>query len=645
MFQINGTDSSNESLREMFNSEYIKFRITPGTYLITDLMEIIFNKDVEVICDDGVIFKLANNVRKHMFHFYGDYIHNFKWDGGEIDGNWNGQGGEVVVNNHIDDISHGFVVSRWNDCRLENMYLHDCMGHHINHAGNNYFYADNIKISSHISDNFPSGGARGDGITGCSKHIYINNVQGYSSDDLIGIFPGATWIPGETNIQKLQVDTITIRNIIAESKQDGNGNTRYTWHAVTAGCWNGVKLRTLDIENVKGECQDGGVRCRVSPSSGDDLTLTGDIDNIIIRNICCFVNGKSSDQYETCPVLIGSHQQSMTLTNRGINYKNILIDGVIVNTSGKIRTGIMVGHVNVESLIISNVIVNFVDNTDTCSAITLTGQSTIPRVEVSNVILANKGSETDTINNARPAIRVSLGATTVTSIKGNNITTRRSSDNLSWIGNVLYTSGFTNRVTLFGNDLIVNGNDNFVSVNPALGCYFKDRYLGSVRRDSLLGGWVFDDFCTVWDTTYFGRPNSTNFPAYNKVTDWKIGTVIKTTNSPIGECQGWVCTTGGSSPKWSIINSSYDDADNYITANSVPTSYTPRIKITTSIIGGSGWPETGGIVNTYTGAARGDRATAYQEFISVSGLVRYIRTWNTNTLSWNAWNKVIYVSS
>lgn len=562
--------------------------------------------------------------------------------GGEIDGNWEGQGGEVVVSGHIDDVSHGLVVSRWHTVKLKNIYAHDCMGHHINHAGNEYFYASDIRISSHISTNFPEGGARGDGITGVSKHIYIDNVQGYSSDDLIGLFPGATWVPGETNPDRLVVETITIRNIIAESKNDSSGNTRYTWHAVTAGCWNNAHLRNLDIFSVKGETQDGGVRVRVAPSSGDDLTLVGDIDNISIDNIYCYVAGKDTDQYETCPVLIGSHQQSMSLTNRGVKYKNITIRNVVVNTSGKIRAAILIGHINSDSITVSDVTVNFKDATDTACGLLLTGQGTIPRVNIDNVTLANFGGETDTINNARPAVRLSLGSTSVTSLRGNNITTRRQTDGSAWIGNVLYTNGFTNRVTLFGDDFIVNANDNFVSVNPARGCHFTDRFVGRVRRDPLLDGWCFDDFCITWENSNFGRPNSSNFPAYTKVSDWKIGTVIKVIGSPIGECTGYICTVGGSDPKWAIYPNTLDDSNSLITSSTLPTTLTPRVHISTSLIESTGFPAPSGELHTYTGAARPDRAGAYRELIPASGTRKYLSTWNNSTLTWNAWISILY---
>lgn len=638
-----GKTSANAGLKAMFQSKYTSFKLTSGTYLLTDLLEIVFNKDVHVECEDGVVIKLGDNVRKHMMHFYGDYTHNFTWKGGEIDGNWEGQGGEVVKSGHVDDVSHGMVVSRWNFATITDIYAHDCMGHHFNHAGNNYFTAERIKVSSHTSPNFPLGGARGDGITGVSKHIYIRDVQGYSSDDLIGIFPGATWIPGETNPERLHVETVTVRDIVAESKTDENDVTRYTRHALTAGCWNNAHLRNIDVQSVKGEVQDGGVRIHTAPSSGIDPTLIGNIDNVSVRDIYCYVNGKGTDQYETVPVMIGSHQQSMSLKDRGIKYKNVHIDNVVCNTSGKVRTAIIVGHVNVECLNISNISVNFKDNTDTCSAVTLTGPSTIARVNLSNIMMNPAGGETDQVLNGRPIVRCSLGATTVTAIHGSNLTTRRNSNGTEWIGTVLYIAGFTNRVTLFGEDLIVNANDNFVAVNPAKGCHFTDRHLGRVRRDPKLNGWVFEDFCVVWDGNNFGCPNVSNFPGYSRVKDWAVGTRVKVTGSPLGECTEYVCTAGGATPKWSIASSQYEDGEGYITPTSLPTSLTPRMSITSLIFDVDGWPEKWGMLETYTGRATHSRDCAIQKFYSNSGNTVYIRGWNASTKQWNRWKKLVTV--
>lgn len=637
----NGLVSSNAALLDMLTNGGSYFLFTPGTYLLTDLLEISFTKDVHIRCEPGVVFKLAPNVRKHMLHFFGDYTHNFSWEGGELDGNWDNQGGEVLVSGHVDDVSHGLVISRWNVASLENLYAHDCMGHHINHAGNTYFSARNVRINSHISTNFPAGGARGDGITGVSKYIYLENIRGYSSDDLIGLFPGATWIPGETDPAKLQVDSITVRNITAESKQDGV-NTRYTWHAVTAGCWNGAHLRHLNISDITGECQDGGVRVRAAPSSGDDLTLYGDIDYINIDGVSCYVAGKDTDQYETCPVLIGSHQQSMLLTDRGIRYGNVHIRNVQAENSGKVRSVVMVGHVGINNLIVSDVSLRFKDATDTCSLLTLTGPAPLPRITASNLQIANFGGETDLVLGARAAIRLSLGSTSVSTVRGTNIGTKRSADGNSWIANTLYTSGFTNRVTLFGYDLVVGATDNFVAVNPAPGCFFTDRYIGRIRRDVTLGGWAFDDWCTVWDSTNFGRPNATNFPGYAKVTDWAVGTVVKTAGSPLGECQGWVCTLGGPTPTWGLLVSVYDDANNAVSGTALPTAYTPRVLIRGVVISGTGWPAASGTYSVFTGAARADRAGAYREFSPVNSYVRYISTWDNSAGTWGAWKTVTY---
>lgn len=644
MFSVpkDGVHSANAGLMAMFNADYNNFRLTKGTYLLTDTLEIVFSKDVNIVCEEGVVIKLANNVRKHMLHFYGDRVHNFSWEGGELNGNWEGQGGEVLVSGHVDDVSHGIVISRWNVAKITDFFAHDCMGHHINHAGNNYFIAEHIRIDSHISTNFPAGGARGDGITGVSKNVYINDVSGYSSDDLIGIFPGATWIPGETDLNYLQVESIIIENINPKSKVDASGVTRYTWHGVTGGSWNGVNVKTVVIDNVVGEVQDGGVRYRCSPASGDDTILNGSADHISITGVHVYVNGKTTDQYETVAVMIGSHQQSTTLGATPSYFKNVHISDITSNTSDNLRTVIMAGHATIDNLNISDVSVNYTKPEHTASHVTLTGSNIIGRVHLSNCASHHQGVVSDTVMNARPVVRCSLNSNGVTTIRGTNLAVRRSSNGEAWIGSVLFTANFPNKVALFGEDLVLNAPNNFASAHPARGCHFTDRFLGRIRRDHILDGWVFEDACTQWDGSNFGRPNAANFTGYALVKDWKAGTLIRTTGSPWGECAGWVCVEGGAAPKWALAKANFDDSESRMTSTTTPTQLTPRMLITTALINASGFPGASGTLLTYTGAARTDRAGAYQEFTPASGTKKYMRTWNNGTSTWNNWLSVTF---
>lgn len=637
-----GVQSANAGLIAMFNSPYNNFRITKGVYLITDTLEIVFSKHVNVVCDDGVVFRLGNNVRKNMLHLFGDRVHNFSWSGGEIDGNWAGQGGEVVVNNHVDDVSHGFIVSRWNVAKIEYMFVHDCMGHHINHAGNKYFIAEHIRVDSHISTNFPAGGARGDGITGVSRNIYINDVSGYSSDDLIGVFPGATWIPGESDPAYLTVDSITVTNINPKSKADG-ANTRYTWHGVTGACWNLTTVKNVSISNVFGEVQDGGVRFRCAPTSGDDQTLNGFADHISIEGVHVYVNGKSTDQYETVAVMIGSHQQSTTLSAGPSRFKNVSIRDVTLNTSDNIRSVIIVGHVTVDNLNISDVSVNYTDPAHTASHLTLCGSNLLSRVNLCNMLSNHEGTISDLVMDARPIVRLSVHHATATgTIRAVNMAMRRNQADTRWIGTVLMTTGFHNRFNLFGEELVINAPSNYVSVQPAKGSHFTDRFLGRVRQDPLLGGWVYEDFCTVWESANFGRPSATSLPGYSLITNWVVGTVIKTAGSPIGEVSGWVCTVGGATPTWSLLQGTYHDGAGLVDSGTLPTSLTPGVSITTVLISSTGFPGSSGCLTTFTGAFRPDRAGAYQRFIPASGTKEYMRTWNNSTLAWNAWLSVTY---
>lgn len=48
-----GVSSANIAITNMFNSPYTHFKFTKGVYLITDLIEIVFNKNVTIFCEEG----------------------------------------------------------------------------------------------------------------------------------------------------------------------------------------------------------------------------------------------------------------------------------------------------------------------------------------------------------------------------------------------------------------------------------------------------------------------------------------------------------------------------------------------------------------------------------------------------------------
>ncbi|HHP5678390.1 TPA: glycosyl hydrolase family 28-related protein, partial [Klebsiella pneumoniae] len=161
-----GVTDDTDTLYRAFKSTAETVHIPRGTYLITRKLKCLLTKNLNVVCAPGAVFKLADGVRDKMFVFVGadNRKYDFSWFGGELDGNWSGQGEETLNSNGtFKDLSRGMVVSLFDNVRLENIYAHDFRGHSINHAGNRKLHASNLRFNSHIAQAFPLGGSRGDG--------------------------------------------------------------------------------------------------------------------------------------------------------------------------------------------------------------------------------------------------------------------------------------------------------------------------------------------------------------------------------------------------------------------------------------------------------------------------------------------------
>ncbi|SXJ92073.1 glycosyl hydrolase family 28-related protein [Klebsiella pneumoniae] len=127
-----GTHDDTDALYAAFKSSAETVHIPRGTYLITRKLKCLLTKNLNVVCAPGVVFKLADGVRDKMFVFVGadNRKYDFSWFGGELDGNWNGQGEETLNSNGtFKDLSRGMVASLFNRVRLENIYVHDFRGH------------------------------------------------------------------------------------------------------------------------------------------------------------------------------------------------------------------------------------------------------------------------------------------------------------------------------------------------------------------------------------------------------------------------------------------------------------------------------------------------------------------------------------
>lgn len=381
-----GVSDNTSALKEFLSSKSGDMLIPAGKYIISGTININFKKSVNIKCEQGAVFILANNVRKTLFIFSGGRDIDFKWVGGEIDGNFLGQGAEEISRSgRVNDVSHGLVVNSWRSATIKNLFIHDFMGHHINHSGNVNFIADNIHIQSHPSHVFPKGGARGDGITGASENVYINNIRGYSTDDFIAVYSGIKWLPEQGDINTTQVKKIFITNITSIPLTVGGG-TNHTWNAVSVSSSNGFTINEVNIENVTGIYQNRGVGV-ISEFYGGGTH--GEIINVHISDIVCSVVGGSNNIYTHAPIIIGdstyTHLSDVHNKKHCFSmFGSVTIENCNLSISDGVKSAIIIGNISIDDIRFNNVIVSS-SQKNGCSAVILLGAMEIGLLKYKNV--------------------------------------------------------------------------------------------------------------------------------------------------------------------------------------------------------------------------------------------------------------------
>lgn len=631
-----GVHDDSDSLISAFSSVTETILVPKGKYLIKKKLRVNLTKNKTIICEKGAVFYLADNVRQNIMVFVGNLSNNFTWIGGEIDGNFSGQGGKTVTSGRVNDVSHGLIMSNFYSASVRDIYVHDCMGHHINHGGNIFFNARNIHIQSHISPNFPAGGARGDGITGTSRNIDIDGVYGYTSDDMVGIFSGISWIEGIGSVRDIQ--SVRVRNIRGDYVIDTDGSTkRYTWHGVTVTSTNGVRVEKIDIDGVQGEFQDGGVRIPCNVGTGDEYSRVS-IGSAIVDNVNVYINGVAGDGFTSskakCAVYVGFHNpETSPLAGEYFDFDSLTLSNISQRNSGNTFSSINIGHASLKNIIIDGVSIFHQSESHSLNALYLCGNRDVNGIKASNITHNNTEETPDSVVRNRRVAYCELGSSKVTNFYGNGLTGKRG------IGNFLIAANYANNINLYGYDIILEAPKGFSSAKNTRGVYFSDRYIGRVKAGSKAGGWEFEDWVTTWNNQDFGSPSAANFPGYSDVTSWGEGTIIRTIGSPLHECTGWVCRSG--SPTWQLLSPQFTDVYGDITPSWKPTNCTPGVEINTYVSLGSTdkWPVTGGGLVRTNVSTSGTGSGTYQEFTPSSLTAKYTRVYQSG--GWSSWRSVL----
>lgn len=644
----NGISDDTDALYAAFKSTYETIHVPKGTYLITRKLKCALTKNLRVICAPGVVFKLADNVRKNMMVFVGDRTHNFEWFGGEFDGNWAGQGEETLNSSgSFNDMSHGFIVSLFNEVRLDTMYVHSFRGHSMNHAGNKKLHASNLRFNSHIAQAFPQGGSRGDGITGCSEDVLIENVYGFTTDDMVAVFAGILWVEGGTeadsamvtNLDYLTCKSVTIRNVNPWYKtSDIDPNTTvYTWNGVVVGGQGGIGVEKVHISNVKGYTQYSGVRVGASDPVGSAPATDywNTMGSVIIDDISVRVAGTSTNQHLYNPIRIGSLTAASTGDAHTCLINSLALSNIQLWPTGNNRTLIGIGYTTIYNLDINNISIrgNYAD--DTYYAIHCAGDRQIAQVSINGVTHNPPSTSSDTIAQAQLILYWAVTySSTAAKISFSGVPARRSLDGSSYLPNLFIANGSV-APYVYGFDAVIRASNNFHSLPRVKGIYCTDRYLGRVRVSPNTGLWEFLDYATTYESSTFGKPSASTFSNYGLIT-WLPGMVVKCVGSPNESIDSWVYNSNGD---WQMQGKTVtNNMVSLITVSSTPSIIAPYAMMTSPVYNDATWPESYGAVVLY-GGHQNLRAGAYEDFVSTTGNT-YRRTWNTNTSAWNSWYRL-----
>lgn len=325
------------------------FYIKAGVYTVNNTLPLGPNTTVE--CHPDVVIKLADGVLPTAPTATFDVIGvqqktgngRIAWFGGTIDGNDSNQGFEDFADGAQFDRSKGFFIRGADYFEIGGVTIRETRGHAVGFWGCDTVFGHDLRFDQRIVPD-PTGAYRGgrrrDGITGMARVINIQNVGGFTNDDMVGVVAGASWF---SDTAGMDVDSVTIRDVQCGSK-DGHD----TYHGVSIYAQNGATVRDISVSNVTGRAAGALVRVGSYKSlSEPDSVSTGYFDRVDISH----ARGTLSN--ETFGGETGHAFISLPYTNiKSLSVSNCSwgMDG-----TGFDRPMVRMWHGTVESLVMTNV--------------------------------------------------------------------------------------------------------------------------------------------------------------------------------------------------------------------------------------------------------------------------------------------------
>jgi hypothetical protein len=328
-----------------------------GVYMIDNSL-IVFDNTVIQLGKNAVVKFKANMSRVSPNAWSG--IHMFKNDltnglknieiyGGMIDG----QGTTQPT-----DMHRGFRFEGVDGLKIHDVKIKEVAGWGLTHVACKNFHFYNIEFDQAPYSKY---GYNSDGITGTSTDGVIENVFGYTGDDMVAFNAGNSLFATKNDISN-----VVIRNIFPKAKTwtdtDGSTKVDITHRAVALYASGGYKLDNIVVDTVQGVSRFGIKLEKFSSETGigyagkityRDIDLKVGIPNVATSDEAFLVNDITCTEIVLDNVKLRDIQGTTGFVKYGINIQNAPVDTLkisgltvnitegsnqVINDSGSIKS-------------------------------------------------------------------------------------------------------------------------------------------------------------------------------------------------------------------------------------------------------------------------------------------------------------------
>lgn len=312
--------------------------ISNGWYLIDSAIRLKNNIHLQVANNATIELMPSSN----SYILTNDDLINGNQDIEVSGGTWIGNAGTQTLkysSTSLIDTSYygfGFQFYKVNNLYVHNLKIEKSQTWGIAHFGGNGFNFSHIKFKQDLRNSF-----NGDGITGSSSNGIIDDISGYTNDDMIcvsTVFASlANQGGGAGNYPAFDLSNVIVKNIRAELYDSANVNTdsAYALRQVRVFSGSGHSVSNITISGITGTS-------KVNPVIIDSYDTSGIFSNISIDN----VNSTTRNKFNAF-IYINNVKRFDNISIANINrIENVTTDYPFLEVRNSIGNNINVTNVN-----------------------------------------------------------------------------------------------------------------------------------------------------------------------------------------------------------------------------------------------------------------------------------------------------------